>query len=76
MGDDHDQNKEQGEGVCANRRFGHGSILEPRTDSPCRALGQKAEEALPGHVNLVLEEDVIKSSLQVCLVGNVALVVA
>ena len=41
--------------------------------------GGKTEEGcdkgLPGHVNLVLEEDVVKSCLQVLLVLNVSLVV-
>ena len=32
-------------------------------------------QGLPGHVDLILEEDVIKGSLQVCLVTDVTLVI-
>ena len=37
--------------------------------------GGGVDKGLPGHVNLVLEEDVVKSCLQVLLVLNVSLVV-
>ncbi len=37
--------------------------------------GQQVDKGLPCHVNLVLEEDVVKSCLQVLLVLNVSLVV-
>ena len=39
------------------------------------AKQRSVQEPSPGHVNLVLEEDVVKGSLQVSLVPNVTLVI-
>lgn len=46
-----------------------------RAELTARATAGVQGICLPGHVNLVLEEDVIEGGLQICLVADVTFVI-